>query len=557
MNENPPLNRNIINQNMQNNRPVELPKEPPKLEELPPEAKDKLTKEQQIMHYINDFINKLNKGYPDIVSNKLANSLVENYLNSNLSPEEVQKKLETLEHSLVDKYVQAYKYKMGNEKELFNMKSFVTGNKKEYEQELNNKAKKYLSYIIQEYEKYYLSADLPAEKRAERQAFLESLLNESNLIVVEDNYDNYINNQLKTGEELEHLPDAHGARTFNDGKIHLYPYTESDRRNIDGTIVHELMHFFIRPESLKELPPELRDKLSENFKIEKFSEIMSEASVDMCARDIINKYNISTTYDSNYNRYVVFLRVKIASLATDKEKYNLIFNGSVEDIMNVVPDKAEEFLSEFDNVNAMNSDVDKLADKIVNVIQAKPGHEDEIDKLQDQIRRSIYKIIADAESLDVGIQNVKDIIPEGIRVIFEDNKKELKEMITLTPDEIQADMIKEIKEYLKNSEEDIKEETQKTEEKFDFKDSEEDEFEKIAEDNHKYLLENPLPSMENKQVKSNEKKHKQLVLQQNHHSNNNNNSNENKGFISIIALIGVIILMMGIISLITYYLISR
>ena len=118
MNENPPLNKNIINQNVQNNRPAELPKEPPKLEELPTEVKDKLTKDEQIMHYINEFVNKLNKDYPDIVSNKLANSLVENYMNSKYSPEEVQSKLRNIEITLSVFDIEKFNslYKTGKEK---------------------------------------------------------------------------------------------------------------------------------------------------------------------------------------------------------------------------------------------------------------------------------------------------------------------------------------------------------------------------------------------------------------------------------------------------------
>ena len=103
------------------------------------------------------------------------------------------------------------------------------------QKQLNEDAKKYLSIIEAEYGKYMSEQQI---------MYLQKLKNMDPLIIVELNTEAYENNQFEeidsdvglTSEQkqfekeslLRNMPLAHGARVYNDDKIHFYPSTLKD-----------------------------------------------------------------------------------------------------------------------------------------------------------------------------------------------------------------------------------------------------------------------------------------------------------------------------------------
>ena len=154
-------------------------------------------------------------------------------------------------------------------------------------------ARKYLEIIKNEYGTFMSSEQIQ---------FLNQLLM-SNCVEVNLNGKDYLLNQaneindspnITSFEKLEELrklnvPLAHGGRVFADNKIHFYPSvllaanpnlsTAELKQKCDEVLIHELLHFFIRPESLDITNmPELKG----------INNFTTEGLVDMCA-EIFNK----------------------------------------------------------------------------------------------------------------------------------------------------------------------------------------------------------------------------------------------------------------------------
>ena len=154
-------------------------------------------------------------------------------------------------------------------------------------------ARKYLEIIKNEYGTFMSSEQIQ---------FLNQLLM-TNCVEVNLNGKDYLLNQaneindspnITSFEKLEELrklnvPLAHGGRVFADNKIHFYPSvllaanpnlsTAELKQKCDEVLIHELLHFFIRPESLDITNmPELKG----------INNFTTEGLVDMCA-EIFNK----------------------------------------------------------------------------------------------------------------------------------------------------------------------------------------------------------------------------------------------------------------------------
>ena len=202
---------------------------------------------------------------------------------------------------------------------------------------LQENAKKYLEIIKMEYGKFM---------SPEQNQFLQNLLT-TDCVKVDLNGKEYIRNQensinnsttMTPFQKLQALreitvPLAHGGRVFQDDKIHFYPSMlltknpnmtmEQLKQKCDEVLMHELLHFFIRPEGIDV------EKYSDLKGIDTFT---TEGLVDMCTRDIQLKYHLHPNYNSEYGSNVIFIREALANIPDESERMKLIFNGSVGQI---------------------------------------------------------------------------------------------------------------------------------------------------------------------------------------------------------------------------------
>ena len=90
----------------------------------------------------------------------------------------------------------------------------------------------------------------------------------------------------------EYIPSAHGGRTKDDNKIHIYPYTKSFsncksneeiiQSCIDSIVIHEIFHYFIRPNLSND---------NENIKDE-FGHFLTEGLVQYYTEEFAKKYRL-------------------------------------------------------------------------------------------------------------------------------------------------------------------------------------------------------------------------------------------------------------------------
>ena len=204
------------------------------------------------------------------------------------------------------------------------------------EEYLNNQAQTYLSMIEQEYGKYFSYEQLE---------FLQQLKSRK-CVKVEKNGDEYLKNQqeginndsnLSSFEKIEavrnlNIPLAHGGRVYSDDIIHFYPtrlLSDSDKttdeilKECDLVLMHELLHFFIRPNDLD---------ISSNSSLKGINDYTTEGLVDMCTREIQNKFHIHQDYNSEYGSNVIFVREMLSNVSQIDDRMRLVFNGSIDEI---------------------------------------------------------------------------------------------------------------------------------------------------------------------------------------------------------------------------------
>lgn len=232
---------------------------------------------------------------------------------------------------------------------------------------------------------------------------LNSLLDkENNFVVVETDEKNFFDNKIKDGElsvndvkkyyeysknkylsneEKEEFnkispPIAHGGRTFNDDKIHFYPFVKKNN-NLDlliGILIHEIFHYFIRPK-----------KISETLELSSFNEFLTEGLVDMYTRDFLKKYpEYSSNYTSNYSKNTIFVRELLDS---KKDKDYCVFNNSTAELI----DFNEEVIRQYNDLKNNNNSFIQLIDKISRNIN---------EKQQSEIKHSILNYLANCSSTE-------------------------------------------------------------------------------------------------------------------------------------------------------------
>lgn len=128
----------------------------------------------------------------------------------------------------------------------------------------------------------------------------------------------------------EYVPSAHGGRTKQDDKIHIYPYSkafEKCKSNdeilnvcVKDLVVHEIFHYFIRPEAKEE---------------KEFGHFLTEGLVQEYAEKLSQKYNLQMP-KSNYNENVLAAQKIYAGFPSEwseEKKERLVFQGSVEELI--------------------------------------------------------------------------------------------------------------------------------------------------------------------------------------------------------------------------------
>ena len=260
----------------------------------------------------------------------------------------------------------------------------------------NSMAQTYIDLIIQSYGKF-----IPQNKLE----YFESLKNQD-VVALEQNHEQYIAHQKSISEEatLNNLPSAHGGRVFGDNKIHIYlnMFKNKSIDEIESVLVHEIFHYFIRPEYL-----------SEN---QSMSSKITEALVDICAIDFMKKYGIFPSYHSNYARYVIFMREKLLNVGDKDSQYFLIFNASISQIIQNTAKSPEAFISDFSKVEAHNTEYERL---LSNISSLKPIY-------QEKLERGLLRLSSRLDTKEEALKEIMETMP----AVMPELSEQIKNMIT-------------------------------------------------------------------------------------------------------------------------------
>lgn len=272
---------------------------------------------------------------------------------------------------------------------------------------LQETAKKYLTIIKNEYGSFM---------SPEQMQFLGQLLTTDCVTVDIDgkeyllNQTNEINNapNMTPFEKLQELrklsiPLAHGGRVFGDNKIHFYPSvllsknpnlsTDELKQKCDEVLIHELLHFFIRPESLDITNmPELKG----------INNFTTEGLVDMCARDIQQKYGLFPNYNSEYGSNVIFVREALSNIPSLSERMQLVFNGSIEQIYQQTSTQTYNSQQQFISARDKQTKYDEVIANISRICYPEK-------KQTESCQRFLYNFSANFKSKNESIEAIEKI----------------------------------------------------------------------------------------------------------------------------------------------------
>ena len=207
----------------------------------------------------------------------------------------------------------------------------------------------------------------------------------------------------------EYIPSAHGGRTKEDNKIHIYPYTkffndcktdeEIIQSCLDSIVVHEIFHYFIRPNLSTE---------SETIKDE-FGHFITEGLVQYYAEEFSKKYRLGNP-KSNYGKNVEFVKQLISSFPdnfTQSQIDKIIFTYNQDELLNITKNGIlmyEEYVDDFQ----LKKDISSF----ITIMSMDMGMDKNEKKLKDIIRH--YKKIDD-------VNVIFNDLSKNIELIFKDN----------------------------------------------------------------------------------------------------------------------------------------
>ena len=151
---------------------------------------------------------------------------------------------------------------------------------------------------------------------------------------------------------IDYIPSAHGGRTKGDNKIHIYPYTkafescktddEIIKTCIENIVVHEIFHYFIRPNLSNE---------NETMK-DKFGHFITEGLVQYYTEEFAKKHRLGNP-KSNYDRNVEFAKKLISSFPKNKtqtEIDRIIFTYNQDQLLELSQNGKELYDSYIENL---------------------------------------------------------------------------------------------------------------------------------------------------------------------------------------------------------------
>ena len=152
----------------------------------------------------------------------------------------------------------------------------------------------------------------------------------------------------------KYVPSAHGGRTKEDNKIHIYPYSKSFEKcnsddeiiksSIEDIVVHEIFHYFIRP-NIK----------STDIEKEEFGHFLTEGLVQHYAEEFAKNNRLGTPH-SNYGKNVEFAKKLLSSYGSnDIDK--IVFSG--DDILSKSP-IGEELFNEYKSDKTFRDNISSL-----------------------------------------------------------------------------------------------------------------------------------------------------------------------------------------------------
>ena len=207
----------------------------------------------------------------------------------------------------------------------------------------------------------------------------------------------------------EYIPSAHGGRTKEDNKIHIYPYTKSfsDCKSdeeiiqscIDNIVVHEIFHYFIRPNLFNE-----SNKIKDEF-----GHFITEGLVQHYAEEFAKKYRLGNP-KSNYGKNVEFVKQLIASFPnnlTQAQIDRIVFTYNQDELLNIIQNGNEMYQEYVDELQ-FKEDISTF----ITIMGIDMGMSKEDEKLKGIIKH--YKKIDD-------VNIIYDELSKNIELIFKNN----------------------------------------------------------------------------------------------------------------------------------------
>ena len=205
---------------------------------------------------------------------------------------------------------------------------------------------------------------------------------------------------------IKYVPSAHGGRTKGDDKIHIYPYTKSFskctsfeeiiKQCFDDIVVHEIFHYFIRPD--------LSFQNNENVDVvkEEFGHFLTEGLVQYYAEKFANNNGLVNP-KSNYNKNVVFVQKLLSSFPTEQVD-RCVFTCNQDELLSISESGSTMYREYVANYNFK----EKISSFII-----------DISKKVD-LKDDVSGVIKHLQKMD-DIKDVEQLCERGINEIFRDN----------------------------------------------------------------------------------------------------------------------------------------
>lgn len=284
-----------------------------------------------------------------------------------------------------------------------------------------------------------IKAQYESSMSISQQQFLEKLTTSDNFIVINKPNSEDVERFGKLNDSNHNIPNApsaHGGRAKGDGKIHIYPYSQSfnncntydDYLNLckNHLVVHEIFHYFIRPDAVEIKNSEIYNE---------FKHFLTEGLVQYYTETFSKEHNLVIP-NSNYNWNVKTAKdiLSVFPKGTDLDKIvfqknfveiiNLAYNYSgINFVNNYIQEKQkynylETIIIEAGREANLNEIyVNKIVDSKMRAYKSMSNHEQIIEDYQYQIS----KLFKDEKLLAKYNEKVKQYNPKAFENL--QNKK--------------------------------------------------------------------------------------------------------------------------------------